>query len=67
MMNVTVFVGGTFDLFNVICKQHRGRALDLFLNKTNYGSTPKNTVHLLGYCHFVFLPLKFSTSVRFEY
>ena len=32
--NVTVFVSGTFDLFNVVCKQHHRAALIPFLDGT---------------------------------
>ena len=35
--NVTVSVSGTFDLFNVTCKQHHRNALNTFLNGTKNG------------------------------
>ena len=33
-VNVTVFVSGTFDLFDVTCKQHHRIAFNPFLNGT---------------------------------
>ena len=36
-VNVTVFVSGTFDLFNIMCKQHHRTALNPFLNGTKNG------------------------------
>ena len=36
-LDVTVFVSGTFDLFDVMCKQHQKAALDPFLNGTKNG------------------------------
>ena len=33
-VNVTLFVNGTFDLFNLKCKQHHRKVLNLFLNNT---------------------------------
>ena len=31
----TVFVSGTFDIYNVMCKQHPGNTLNPFLNGLN--------------------------------
>ena len=36
-INVTIFVRGTFDLFNVMCKQHNRNMLNPFLNHTQNG------------------------------
>ena len=33
----TIFVSGTFDLFNVMCEQHHRVALNPFLNSPNNG------------------------------
>ena len=33
-INVTIFVGGTFDLFDVMYKQHNKSVLNPFLNGT---------------------------------
>ena len=33
-VNITVFMSGTFDLFNIMCKQYHWTALNAFLNGT---------------------------------
>ena len=33
VINVTVFASGTFDIFNVMCKQHHRTALNPFLKR----------------------------------
>ena len=33
----TIFVSGTFDIFNGLCKQHHGSALNPFLNGAKNG------------------------------
>ena len=42
-INVTIFVGGTFDLFDVMYKQHNKSVLNPFLNGTK---TIAFTIHV---------------------
>ena len=42
-MNITVYMSGTLDLFDVTCKQHRGTPLKPFVNGTKNG-------HIDGTC-----------------
>ena len=37
-VNVTVFMSGNFDLFDVVCKQNHRSVLNLFLNGTINGN-----------------------------
>ena len=47
-VNVAVFMSGTFDLFNVMCKQHHTTALNPFLNGTKNGD-------INGTCKWTFI------------
>ena len=49
------FVSGTFDLFDITCKQHPKTALNPFLNGTNNGDvdgTYKQTIVVIGQFQF---------------
>ena len=49
-VQVTVFMSGTFDLFDIMCKQHHRTALNPFLNGTKNGDvdgTCKRSLRLI--------------------